>query len=136
MLGRTLQALRSAGPALRAAELATQRQAVAAPAHSASAAAAAAYSAAARRGGSEQPPASSTSPRSSSSQTAGKQQQDERMDFPGGSVPFTRTLSFLGGASAQPQHAPLPCYRTIDAAGRVVEGAEVPHPLPQVLFCF
>jgi hypothetical protein len=54
------------------------------------------------------------------------------MDFPGGSVPFTRSLAFLGGASAQPQHAPLPCYRTIDAAGRVVEGAEVPHPLPQV----
>jgi 2-oxoisovalerate dehydrogenase E1 component alpha subunit len=51
------------------------------------------------------------------------------MDIPGGSVPYTQSLTFVGGAFTPP--APLPCYRTIDAAGREIPGAAVPHELDQ-----
>lgn len=51
------------------------------------------------------------------------------MDFPGGSVPFTASMDWHGGSYAA--RAPLPCYRTIDAAGREVPGAAIPHPLPR-----
>lgn len=51
------------------------------------------------------------------------------MDFPGGSVPFTAGMDWHGGSFAP--RAPLPCYRTIDGAGRKVEGAAIPHPLPR-----
>ena len=49
------------------------------------------------------------------------------MDFPGGSVPFSRSPAWVGGAFSP--RAPLPCYRTLDASGREVPGAAVPHPL-------
>ena len=37
------------------------------------------------------------------------------MDFPGGRVPFTDRLSFVGGSLTPAQ--PMPCYRTLDATG-------------------
>ena len=56
-------------------------------------------------------------------------QAGEHMDFPGGRVPFTSTLSFAGGPDARA--APMACYRTIDSAGGDVPDASVPHPLGQ-----
>ena len=49
------------------------------------------------------------------------------MEFPGGRVPFTHTLRFVGGQTGARE--PMPCYRVLDSAGMAVEGAEVPHPL-------
>lgn len=51
----------------------------------------------------------------------------EKMEFPGGNVPFTSLFQFVGGESRP--SAPLPCYRTINEAGRDVKNAEVPYPL-------
>lgn len=77
-------------------------------------------------GGGEQPPAAAAAPLASTQQ---QQQMDDHMDFPGGSVPFTQLLSFRGGAFTP--RAPMACYRTLDASGREVPGAAVPHPLSQ-----
>jgi hypothetical protein len=46
------------------------------------------------------------------------------------SIPISRELRFVGGAfdSKAPR---MPCYRVLDAAGRPLEGAEVPHPLEE-----
>ena len=51
------------------------------------------------------------------------------MDFPGGKVPFTPSLGFLGGPKSQ--HKPIPCYRVIDTTGSEVPDAAVPHPLDE-----
>ena len=57
------------------------------------------------------------------------------IDFPGGKIPLTGQLSFLGA----PQQAGssgasrVPTYRTIDLMGRPCEGAHVPHPLSKEL---
>ena len=56
-------------------------------------------------------------------------QAGEHMDFPGGRVPFTGTLSFAGGPDERA--APMACYRTIDSAGGDVPDAAVPHLLGQ-----
>ena len=46
------------------------------------------------------------------------------MDFPGGSVPFTHQLAFVGGASSP--RAPLPAYRCVGARGQgAVSGAAI-----------
>lgn len=49
------------------------------------------------------------------------------MDFPGGKVPFTTTLSMLGGTVAP--SPTIPCYRVIDHAGRDIPHSQVPYPL-------
>ena len=49
------------------------------------------------------------------------------MEFPGGKVPFTNTLEFLGGSTSSAN--PMPCYRTIDSFGKDVEAATVTHDL-------
>jgi 2-oxoisovalerate dehydrogenase E1 component alpha subunit len=57
---------------------------------------------------------------------------DDKMDFPGGAVPFTSNLHFTGGHSTSNYSAPtIPCYRTIDSAGLEVPGAEIFHDLDQ-----
>lgn len=120
-------ALRGAGPtaaaaAATAARVLASRAAAAASAHSASAA-----TQAAPAGGSRASSKGSGSALPGSSSGAGP--AEERMDFPGGSVPFTPTLTFVGGTFSP--RAPLPCYRTIDAAGHAVGEADVPHVLGQ-----
>ncbi|PSC75990.1 2-oxoisovalerate dehydrogenase subunit alpha 2, mitochondrial-like [Micractinium conductrix] len=72
--------------------------------------------------GGEQPPSGAPASAAASPTAA-----DDRMDFPGGSVPFSRSPAWVGGAFSP--RAPLPCYRTLDASGREVPGAAVPHPL-------
>lgn len=52
------------------------------------------------------------------------------MDFPGGRVPFTNTLQFIGGVFDS-DHAKIPCYRTLDGSGQQIEDAMVPHDLQQ-----
>ncbi|KAI8467290.1 MAG: thiamine diphosphate-binding protein [Monoraphidium minutum] len=52
----------------------------------------------------------------------------DAIEVPGGRVPVTTQLSFAGGVFSK--GAPkVPCYRALDAAGRPLEGAQVPHPL-------
>ncbi|EIE20627.1 mitochondrial branched-chain alpha-ketoacid dehydrogenase complex, E1 alpha [Coccomyxa subellipsoidea C-169] len=53
------------------------------------------------------------------------------MDFPGGRVPFTDRLSFVGGAVSPSQ--PTSCYRTLDSTGACIEDAEVPHDIDEEL---
>ena len=93
MLARWGAALQCAGG--RSALTGAWRVAAAAAAavHSASLAAAAAEAA---------PPASSAG-------AAPASQPEDHMDFPGGSVPFTSQLSFVGGSFSP--RAPMPCYR-------------------------
>lgn len=50
-------------------------------------------------------------------------------DFPGGSVPFTSQMGFVGEPSAP--RDPIPCYRTLDSTGATISDAAVPHPLDQ-----
>jgi 2-oxoisovalerate dehydrogenase E1 component alpha subunit len=58
--------------------------------------------------------------------------EDDKMDFPGGAVPFTPHLHFTGGPSTSKTSSPtIPCYRTIDSAGLEVNGAETAHVLDQ-----
>lgn len=54
----------------------------------------------------------------------------ETMEFPGGSVPYTSKLGFLGGSTSAPR---IPCYRTIDLTGADVSEADVPYPVDQEL---
>jgi len=48
------------------------------------------------------------------------------IDLPGGKVPLTGQLTFIGGPLQGPRIA---TYRTIDMTGRPVEGSHVPHSL-------
>lgn len=58
--------------------------------------------------------------------------EEDKMDFPGGAVPFTFHLHFTGGPSTSTTSSPtIPCYRTIDSAGLEVNGAEIFHDLDQ-----
>lgn len=52
---------------------------------------------------------------------------DLYMDFPGGKVPFTSNLSFIGGPKSE--RRPIPCYRIIDSTGTEIPGALIPHPM-------
>jgi hypothetical protein len=54
------------------------------------------------------------------------------MEFPGGRVPFTHAPHFVGGVfdAGAPK---IPCYRTLDGTGKHIDGAHVPHELPQEL---
>ncbi|KAG2433713.1 hypothetical protein HXX76_008081 [Chlamydomonas incerta] len=56
---------------------------------------------------------------------------DAYLEVPGGRVPYTPELRFLGGPDAP--IPTMPCYRTIDATGQDVPGAHIPHPLSQDL---
>jgi 2-oxoisovalerate dehydrogenase E1 component alpha subunit len=47
------------------------------------------------------------------------------MEFPGGAVPFCADLNFIGGPTA-PRET-IPCYRTIDSAGKEIPSAHIPH---------
>jgi len=51
------------------------------------------------------------------------------MHHPSGKIAYTGELSFAGG----PNVTRMPSYRTIDSAGREVEGAALPYPLDRVL---
>ncbi len=42
------------------------------------------------------------------------------MDFPGGRVPFTPELKFVGGHFSA-DTPPMSCYRTVDSAGDALE---------------
>ncbi len=53
------------------------------------------------------------------------------MDFPGARVPFTNSLTFMGGQFSTAE--PLACYRTLDSTGGVIEDAQVPYEIDQQL---
>ncbi|GLC56792.1 hypothetical protein PLESTB_001149300 [Pleodorina starrii] len=56
---------------------------------------------------------------------------DAFLEVPGGKLPFTSAIQFVGGSDSP---APtIPCYRTIDSAGQDVPDAQVPYPLGQDL---
>ncbi len=57
--------------------------------------------------------ASEEAPEQGSASTA--KNEKNSMDFPGGRVPFTDRLSFVGGAVSPSQ--PTSCYRTLDSTG-------------------
>lgn len=63
---------------------------------------------------------------------AGTTVQDpaDTLEFPGGRVPFTNSMDFLGGqlTSSSPR---IPCYRTVDGTGKQIADAAVPHDLQQ-----
>jgi 2-oxoisovalerate dehydrogenase E1 component alpha subunit len=63
------------------------------------------------------------------SQAAASAAEEESMEFPGGRVPFTSALQFIGGAFDT--SAKIPCYRTLDGTGKHIEEAVVPHELSQ-----
>lgn len=54
----------------------------------------------------------------------------ETMDFPGGIVPFTSSLEFIG-SHLTPSSPRIPCYRTLDGTGRHLPDASVPNDLDQ-----
>eukprot|EP00882_Tetradesmus_deserticola_P001971 GHRQ01002112.1.p2 GENE.GHRQ01002112.1~~GHRQ01002112.1.p2 ORF type:complete len:159 (+),score=41.88 GHRQ01002112.1:386-862(+) len=54
----------------------------------------------------------------------------DTLEFPGGRVPFTHSLNFLGGPLT-PSSPRIPCYRTLDGTGRHIPDAAVPHDLQQ-----
>ena len=51
-----------------------------------------------------------------SNTTQSQQPVISRMDFPGGSVPFSSQLRFIGGAMSP--FSPTACYRTLDSTGK------------------
>lgn len=53
------------------------------------------------------------------------------MEYPGGRVPFTSSLSFTGGSLTDSEM--IPCYRTLDGIGQDLPDADVRFPLPQEL---
>ena len=63
----------------------------------------------------------------SSARPASEQNQDY-IDFPGGRIPYTSSLSFVGGPDRD-QQPKIPGYRTIDMLGRDVAGCQMPHPI-------
>lgn len=66
----------------------------------------------------------------SESVAAARSTVDAYLEVPGGRVPYTPELRFLGGPDAP--IPTMPCYRTIDSTGQDVPGAHIPHPLSQV----
>jgi hypothetical protein len=54
----------------------------------------------------------------------------DTLEFPGGRVPFTHSMEFLGGPLT-PSSPRIPCYRTLDGTGKHIPDAEVPHDLQQ-----
>ena len=54
---------------------------------------------------------------------------EKYMDFPGGKVPFSAAMHFVGGPSVEA--SPIPCYRTLDSTGAELPDAAVPHPLDE-----
>lgn len=54
----------------------------------------------------------------------------ETLDLPGGKVPLSTKLNFIGGPDVGER---VPTYRTIDMTGRGIEGAQVPHALDREL---
>ena len=65
-------------------------------------------------------------PRNMSSSTKetvpGKGSSEDFLSFPGAKVPFTSSLSFVN-----PSDRSIPCYRTMDETGSLIEGAEYEH---------
>ncbi|GIL73474.1 hypothetical protein Vretimale_17694 [Volvox reticuliferus] len=56
---------------------------------------------------------------------------DTFLEVPGGRLPYTSQLQFVGGSETP---APtIPCYRTIDSTGQDVPDAHVPYPISQEL---
>jgi hypothetical protein len=58
------------------------------------------------------------------------QDSADTLEFPGGRVPFTHSMQFLGGPLT-PSSPRIPCYRTLDGTGKHIPDAEVPHDLQQ-----
>jgi hypothetical protein len=59
------------------------------------------------------------------------QSPDQYLEVPGGQrIPYTLSLSFVGGPDAPP--TAIPVYQTINSNGEDVEGAAVPHTLDKV----
>lgn len=65
-----------------------------------------------------------------SSSSSSTLQQPETLEFPGGTVPFTSSMQFMGSALT-PSSPRIPCYRTLDGTGRHIPDAAVPHDLDQ-----
>ena len=53
------------------------------------------------------------------------------METPCGEVPYCSTLAFTGGMHAP--IAPLAIFRVMDATGRPLPGASMPHPVDQAM---
>lgn len=70
-----------------------------------------------------------TNPPNQDSRCENSPEDGQNMEFPGGKVPFTDALKFQGGKLLQ--KAPIPCYRTLDSDGGLIEGATVPRDLSQ-----
>ncbi|KAG1651395.1 hypothetical protein FOA52_008452 [Chlamydomonas sp. UWO 241] len=51
------------------------------------------------------------------------------IELPGGNVRLTPELSFVGGFEDLTEATRRPIYRTLNAAGREIPGAVLPHPL-------
>lgn len=60
------------------------------------------------------------------------QQQSEKLEFPGGTVPFSSSLEFVGSVLT-PSSPRMPCYRTLDGTGRDLPHAEVPYDIDEQL---
>jgi hypothetical protein len=58
------------------------------------------------------------------------QDPNDTLEFPGGRVPFTHSMNFLGGPLT-PSSPRIPCYRTLDGTGKHIPDAAVPHDLKQ-----
>uniref|UniRef100_A0A383WPL1 3-methyl-2-oxobutanoate dehydrogenase (2-methylpropanoyl-transferring) n=2 Tax=Tetradesmus obliquus TaxID=3088 RepID=A0A383WPL1_TETOB len=69
--------------------------------------------------------AAAAAPAESTSQDAA-----DTLEFPGGRVPFTHNMEFLGGPLT-PSSPRIPCYRTLDGTGKHIPDAVVPHDLQQ-----
>jgi 2-oxoisovalerate dehydrogenase E1 component alpha subunit len=74
----------------------------------------------------------SSSPTASAAAPAESAGQDpnDTLEFPGGRVPFTHSMDFLGGPLT-PSSPRIPCYRTLDGTGKHIPDAAVPHDLKQ-----
>lgn len=65
------------------------------------------------------------------STTSSCQKDVDYMDFPGGKVPFTEDLAWLGpGFTPRPT---IPCYRALDSQGAPLPGTSLPHDIDQAL---
>lgn len=56
---------------------------------------------------------------------------EDRMNFSGFDIPFTSSVHLRGGAGLKDSQSPIPCYRTIDNAGKDIDNAEIPYPFDQ-----
>lgn len=56
------------------------------------------------------------------------------MDFPGGRVPFTSELKFIGGHFSA-DTPPMSCYRTVDSVGDALEEVQDLTLCLELLFC-